>query len=62
LKLVRYNVFQPENTILELYHIPSDPGEENDLAEANMDIVEELLGIMEQARTESEVFAFGKKE
>jgi len=61
-KLVRYNVFQPENTTLELYHIPTDPGEENDLAEANMDIVGELLEMMEKARTESEVFGFGREQ
>ncbi len=61
-KLVRYNVFQPENMTIELYHIPTDPGEENDLAEANKDIVGELLEMLEKARTESEVFGFGKRK
>ncbi len=61
-KLVRYNVFQPEESTLELYHIPSDPGEQNNIAEANMDIVEELLDLMDNARTESDLFGFGKEE
>ena len=58
-KLVKYNVFQPEKTTHELYHIPTDPGEGRNLAEKNMDIVEELLEIMENARVESEIFANG---
>lgn len=61
-KLVRYNVLQHENETLELYHIPSDPGEENNLAAENMDIVEELLLMMNKARTESEVFGFGESK
>jgi len=59
-KLVRYNVFQPENITLELYNISQDPGEINNVADENPDKVKELLELTESARTESEVFGFGE--
>jgi arylsulfatase A len=57
-KLIRLNVFTPEKTTVELYNIASDPGEENSVAEAHPEIVEELSLIMDSARTESEAFPF----
>ena len=60
-KLVNYNVFDPAKTTVELYNIATDPGEENNLAEANPEIVEELAKLMKNARTESEIFSFESK-
>ena len=55
-KLIRYDVFIPENTTTELYNLANDPGEENNIAEANPEITKKMLLIMESARTESDVF------
>jgi arylsulfatase A-like enzyme len=57
-KLVKYNVLDPEKTTTELYNLETDLGEENNVAEQHPEIVEELLKIMKNARTESEVFTF----
>ncbi len=57
-KLVNYNVFDPAKTTVELYNIATDPGEQNNVAEANPEIVKELSELMKLARTESEVFTF----
>jgi arylsulfatase A len=60
-KLIRYDVFIPENTTTELYNLAKDPGEENNVAEANPEITAKLLKLMESARTESDVFKFQAK-
>jgi len=57
-KLVRYDVFSPEKTTTELYNIAEDPSETKNMAEENQVITEELLHLMEGARTESPVFTF----
>lgn len=57
-KLIRYNVFIPKETTLELYNLKSDPGEENNVAEKNPEITKKLLTLMETSRTESEDFPF----
>ena len=57
-KLVRYDVFSPENTTTELYNIAQDPAETRNVAEENQVITEELLHLLEGARTESTVFTF----
>jgi len=59
-KLVRYDVFTPEKTTTELYNLANDPGEENNIAEANPEIASKLLQLLETARTPSEDFLFGK--
>ncbi len=59
-KLVRYDVFSPEKTTTELYNIAKDPGETMNVAKENKDIAEDLLHLMEGARTESSVFTFNK--
>ncbi len=59
-KLVNYNVFNPEKTTTELYNIATDPGEKNNVADANPDIVMELSKLMLSARNESELFPFKK--
>ncbi len=57
-KLVRYQVFEPENTTTELYNIPADPGEKNNVAADHPEIVEELTALLEKSRKESETFPF----
>lgn len=60
-KLIRYDVFIPENTSTELYNLSNDPGEENNVAEVNPKITAKLLKLMESARTESDDFKFQTK-
>ena len=57
-KLVNYNVFDPAKTTVELYNIAADPGEQNNVANANPEVVKELSALMAGARTPSEVFTF----
>jgi arylsulfatase A-like enzyme len=57
-KLVKYNVFDPSKTTMELYNIATDQGERNNLAGSHPEIVEDLSALMKSARTESEVFTF----
>ncbi len=57
-KLVRYDVFSPEKTTTELYNIAEDPSEKLNVAKEKPVITEELLHLMEGARTESTVFTF----
>jgi arylsulfatase A-like enzyme len=60
-KLIRYDVFSPEKTSTELYNLVDDPGEENNVAEANPEITAKLLQLLVTARIPSEDFPFGKK-
>lgn len=57
-KLVRYDVLDTAKTTTELYNLASDLGEENNVAPQHPEIVSELLEIMEQGRTPSEIFTF----
>ncbi len=57
-KLVQYEVFTPEKTTTELYNLAADIGEENDVSAENPGLVNELLKLMDNARTESEIFTF----
>ena len=57
-KLVRYNVFIPEETTTELYNIKEDLSEQNNLAEQHPELVNELMELLNSARVESEVFVF----
>ncbi|MGF1636333.1 MAG: arylsulfatase [Cyclobacteriaceae bacterium] len=56
-KLVRYKVLTEDFTT-ELYNLSNDVGEENNVADAHPEKVEELLGLMKNARTASEIFEF----
>ena len=60
-KLIRYNVMIPAKTTTELYDLSKDLGEENNVADKNPEIVKELLKIMAQSRTPSDVFKFQKE-
>jgi len=55
-KLVRNDVISRPPGTTELYHLGDDPGEETNLAADHPELVEELLGLMEQSRVESEWF------
>jgi len=57
-KLVKYNVFDSQETTTELYNLSEDPGEENNLAEKHPEKVENLTELMKSARTKSKVFKF----
>lgn len=57
-KLVKYEVFDPEKTTVELYNLATDPGEENNVAAENPEIVNQLMELINSARTDSEVFPF----
>jgi arylsulfatase A-like enzyme len=61
-KLVRYNVFEPENATTELYNLKADIGEQNNVAGQNPEVVKELLKLMKSARTENEDFPFEKRQ
>ncbi len=56
-KAVRYNVSKGDEPT-QLYNLANDIGEENNLAGKHPEIVKEMEEIMENARTESEVFQF----
>jgi len=57
-KGVRYNVQNDPGGALELYDLSLDPGETDNVASDYSDVVEDLIGIMESARTDSDVFRF----
>ncbi len=61
-KLVRYDVFNPEKTTTELYNLINDPGEENNVAKANPEIISKMLQLLESARIPSEDFKFEPKK
>jgi arylsulfatase A-like enzyme len=57
-KGVKYDVLTHPNRIIELYNLEEDPGEKINLAQKHGDIVEELTGLMTEARTPSDIFQF----
>ncbi|MFC2115671.1 arylsulfatase [Bacteroidota bacterium] len=59
-KLVRYNVFDPEQTTTELFNLKLDPGEQANLADEKPLIADELLKILQSVRVESENFPFSR--
>lgn len=60
-KLLRYNVNKEPQGEFELYNIADDPGEIHNLASEKPEKLQELIGLLKGARTESEVFAFQSK-
>jgi arylsulfatase A len=60
-KGVRYNVLKNTNRPMELYDLSKDPEERHNLAADYPETVAEIRSIMEQARTDSDVFRFGHK-
>ncbi len=56
-KGVVYNV-QKDNSSVELYHLKTDEGEQNNVADQHPDVVAKIKAIMSSARTESKTFSF----
>ncbi len=61
LKGVRLNVRDNPAGPIELYDLHDDPGEVRNVADERPDIVRGMTALMEEARTPSEVFNFGRK-
>ena len=55
-KAIRYNVSKGE--AMQLYYLPDDPSESNDLASEYPEKVGEFARLMDESRTESELFRF----
>lgn len=60
-KLVQYDVIKDPQKPYELYYLKDDPGEDNNLASQHPEKVKSLVGLLEGARTESEVFKFASR-
>lgn len=61
-KAVKYDVIKYPDRPIELYDLSKDIGETNDVANEFLDIAAELTTIIDNARTESEVFTFKPKQ
>ena len=59
-KLIRQGISSDKGSWLELYNITEDIHEDNNLAEKEPDKIQELESLMNNARTESPTFNFGK--
>lgn len=57
-KLVRYNVLRKDRITTELYNLKEDKEEKNNVSSLHPEITEELLKLMYEARTPSEIFPF----
>jgi arylsulfatase A len=57
-KLINYNLVDPSKTTTELYNLAGDPGEENNLADKNQQLVNDLEALMDSAHIDSEIFTF----
>lgn len=57
-KGVRLNMSDDVFAPIELYHLPSDPGEQHDVANQNPKVVKEIVGLMENAHEYSPTFHF----
>ncbi|MFY9152649.1 MAG: arylsulfatase [Prolixibacteraceae bacterium] len=61
-KLIRQNVMLPEKITTELYDLNTDLGEETNIAEQHPEVVKEMLEILANSRTTSDVFSFETKD
>lgn len=61
-KAVQLNLNQDKNAPVELYHLPSDVGEETDVAAKHPELVERAKRYFAAAHTPSEFWAFGPRK
>ena len=61
-KAVRYNVLEEPNAPIKLFDLSKDPGEQNNVASEHPETVARLKTMMQNARTDSEIFTFGQKQ
>jgi arylsulfatase A len=59
-KAVQLNVHDNLNSPIELYHLPSDIGEQNDVAKSHPQLVSQAKAIFAEAHSPSEFWTFGK--
>ena len=57
-KLVKYDINKKVQKPFELYDITKDPSEENNIAEKHPEKLKELIGLLKNARTESDIYKF----
>ena len=60
-KAVQQNINNDPNASIEIYHLPSDIGEKNDVANKNADKVEKAKAFFKDAHVPSEFWKFGPK-
>ncbi|WP_111709591.1 arylsulfatase [Lutibacter citreus] len=60
-KAVKYQVLKNPNAPIKLYDLSKDPGEKNNIATQNPEIVLKMETIIKEARTPSDVFTFSQK-
>ena len=58
-KAVRYGVFKDPQSTPELYDLSVDVGETHDLSDEYPEVAKEMAKLMDQSRTQSEIFEFG---
>lgn len=61
-KLVKLRVRHPEETTMELYDLKNDPSEQNNLANTNPDVVNQLLRYIQEAHVPSNIFPLFSEE
>ncbi len=61
-KGVRYDVLKDPNAPMKLFNLDVDPGEQTNVAAEHPEVVEQIMGFMKKARTDSEIFTFGQTQ
>lgn len=61
-KAIQQNLNKDKNAPIEIYHLPSDIGEENDVSSQHADLVEKAKSYFKEAHTPSKFWAFGQKK
>lgn len=61
-KGVRYDVLKDPNAPMKLFNLDVDPGEQTNVAAEHPEVVEQIMGFMKKARTDSEIFTFGQSQ